>query len=85
MSKLSGTVQPVWLSERGTTSGQMGKFPPAFFVGPEGGWTEKEQELFIAKKALSWHLGNTILRAETATITALSLWQYRDEIKKLAI
>jgi RsmE family RNA methyltransferase len=62
----------------------MKKLPPAFFVGPEGGWTEKEQKLFQKNKAFSWHLENTILRAETAALTALSLWQYRDEIKKLA-
>ena len=78
-------AQPVWLSERGTTSGQMGKLPPAFFVGPEGGWSNREQTLFKQVSALSWHLGNTILRAETAAITALALWQYKSEIKTLAI
>lgn len=85
IGKLSDKIQLVWLSERGITDGKMKKLPPAFFIGPEGGWTEKEQDLFQKSKAISWHLGNTILRAETAAITALSLWQYRDEIKILAI
>ena len=85
IEKLSGKAQLVWLSERGETSGKMSKLPPAFFIGPEGGWTKKEQTLFQNANAYSWHLGNTILRAETAAITALSLWQYRHEIKKLAI
>ena len=67
------------------TNGKLKKLPPAFFIGPEGGWTEKEQELFVQEKAFSWHLGNTILRAETAALTALALWQYAPEIKKLAI
>ncbi len=85
IEKLSDKIQLVWLSERGKTDGKMEKLPPAFFIGPEGGWSEKEQELFQQSKAISWHLGNTILRAETAAIAALSLWQYRDEIKILAI
>ena len=85
IEKLSGKNQLVWLSERGTTAGKLKTLPPAFFIGPEGGWTEKEQNLFQGEKAYSWYLGNTILRAETAALTALSLWQYRREIKKLAI
>ena len=85
MESLSKKVQFVWLSERGNTSGKISSLPPAFFVGPEGGWTEKEQKLFQQKGAFSWHLGNTILRAETAALTAVALWLYRDEIKKLAI
>ena len=82
---LSGKMALVWLSERGTTTGKSLSLPPAFFIGPEGGWTEKEQSLFQRSNAISWHLGNTILRAETAAMTALALWQYRQEIKKLAI
>ena len=85
IEKLSTKTQLVWLSERGTTKGKMSKLPPAFFIGPEGGWSDKEQKLFQQNKAFSWHLGNTILRAETAAMTALSLWQYAPEIKKLAI
>lgn len=84
IEKLSGKMQLIWLSERGITDGKIKKLPPAFFIGPEGGWTEKEQDLFQKSQAFSWHLGNTILRAETAAITALSLWQYASEIKKLA-
>ncbi|MBR6232082.1 MAG: 16S rRNA (uracil(1498)-N(3))-methyltransferase [Alphaproteobacteria bacterium] len=82
---LSGKMNLIWLSERGTTDGKKSSLPPAFFIGPEGGWTNKEQTLLQKSNAFSWHLGTTILRAETAAITALALWQYRDEIKKLAI
>jgi len=85
IKELQEKAQFVWLSERGTTSGKMGKLPPAFFVGPEGGWSEREQQILTLNQALSWHLGNTILRAETAAITALGLWQYKSEIKTLAI
>lgn len=81
---LSANTNLVWLSERGTTNGKMAKLPPAFFIGPEGGWSEKEQALFQSSNAFSWHLGNTILRAETAAVTAIALWQYKSEIKTLA-
>lgn len=40
----------------------------AFFIGPEGGWSPKEIELFKEKNILSLSLGDTTLRGETATI-----------------
>jgi 16S rRNA (uracil1498-N3)-methyltransferase len=45
----------------------------ALLVGPEGGWTDSERELAIAKGWLPCSLGPTILRAETAGIAALSI------------
>jgi 16S rRNA (uracil1498-N3)-methyltransferase len=42
-------------------------------VGPEGGWTEGEVELFREAGWISVSLGNTILRAETAAIAALAV------------
>lgn len=44
----------------------------AIFIGPEGGWTEQEIELFHDAKALFLGLGKGILRAETAAIVAVS-------------
>ena len=85
LDDLSGHSQCIYLSERGQTKGKMAPLNPAFFIGPEGGWSERELALFEEKKAFSWHLGKTILRAETAAITALALWHYAPEIKKLAI
>ncbi len=42
-------------------------------IGPEGGWDEKELELMVCDKV---HLGPRILRAETATISVISIIQY---------
>jgi 16S rRNA (uracil1498-N3)-methyltransferase len=45
----------------------------AIFVGPEGGFTEKEIELFKSKNIPIFSLGEFTLRAETASITICSL------------
>ncbi len=45
----------------------------ALAVGPEGGWTESELQLFQGAGWISASLGSTILRAETAAITATAI------------
>ena len=50
--------------------------PAAILVGPEGGFSEKEKTLldnFPFVKKIS--LGKQILRAETAIVSAVSIWQ----------
>jgi len=42
-------------------------------IGPEGGWTQEELELFQTAGWISASLGNTILRAETAAIAATAI------------
>ena len=44
-------------------------------VGPEGGWTSSELDLFQSNGWLSASLGTTILRAETAATAALAITQ----------
>lgn len=42
------------------------------FVGPEGGWTPEEIEMFHKNNVLVRNLGPQVLRAETAVVAALS-------------
>ena len=42
-------------------------------IGPEGGWTESELDLFRNAGWISASLGKTILRVETAAIAAVSI------------
>jgi 16S rRNA (uracil1498-N3)-methyltransferase len=43
------------------------------FIGPEGGWTDREIELFKNKNIPLCSLGKQVLRAETAAISASAL------------
>ncbi len=45
-------------------------------IGPEGGWSEGELTLAEAQGFLPVHLGNRILRTETAAVAAVALAQY---------
>jgi 16S rRNA (uracil1498-N3)-methyltransferase len=45
----------------------------AIFVGPEGGWSQKEIEIFKEAKTEIFSLGKLTLRAETAAIAALTI------------
>ena len=49
--------------------------PAALLIGPEGGFDDSEREAIRAHpQAIAVSLGPRILRAETAAITAISIW-----------
>ena len=54
-------------------SSQTGQYSTAFFVGPEGGFSEKEIELFKQYNMSGFSLGPRILRAETAALAGAVL------------
>lgn len=47
--------------------------PVAFFIGPEGGWSDSEEEKFITENYIRFSFGGTVLRAETAGIACALL------------
>lgn len=47
--------------------------PVGFFIGPEGGWTEKELDIFEKEKLPTYSMGQFTLRAETAAVAVASL------------
>jgi 16S rRNA (uracil1498-N3)-methyltransferase len=49
------------------------EFAIAVAVGPEGGWTAREEALLAAEGWQPVSLGPRILRAETAAITAIAV------------
>ena len=51
----------------------------AFSIGPEGGWTPQEQEIFTLHHFESATLGSNILRAETAAIVVTGILRYELE------
>lgn len=52
------------------------KGPAAILIGPEGGFTPQERELLHAQSFVtSVSLGPRILRADTAALSLLTLWQ----------
>lgn len=42
------------------------------FVGPEGGWSEKDKEIFAQHNIKAYSLGDFVLRAETASIAIVA-------------
>jgi 16S rRNA (uracil1498-N3)-methyltransferase len=46
-------------------------------VGPEGGWDDAEVETAVRAGFRMFSLGSRILRAETAALVAISLFQLR--------
>lgn len=50
--------------------------PAAILIGPEGGFTDAERQMIRATpSAVPLSLGPRILRADTAAVAAISLWQ----------
>lgn len=55
-------------------SAQSAQYSHAYFIGPEGGFSEEEIELFKQYNVAGFSLGPRILRAETAAIAVAALF-----------
>ena len=49
-----------------------------FVIGPEGGFTNEEERIFLENGFISVSLGNSVLRTETASIFIMSVLRYLD-------
>ncbi|MEM7806744.1 MAG: RsmE family RNA methyltransferase [Planctomycetota bacterium] len=68
----------VYTTERDATSGD-NPTPPIHYIGPEGGWTDRELDAFADAGCSFATLGPTILRIETAAILAAGLVRFAGE------
>ncbi len=68
----------VYLAERTPESEQLSRtIKPAFLIGPEGGFSPAENVFLNHLPGVcTVHLGQTILRAETAALAILSCWAF---------
>lgn len=70
-----------YFNERGETAPRA-SISDSLLIGPEGGFSPEElQQLAGASFAHSLHLGRRILRAETAALVALTLWNQAQQWK----
>ena len=47
---------------------------PCFLIGPEGGWSTKEKQIFVEQEIIEISISKLICRAETAAITVAAQW-----------
>jgi 16S rRNA (uracil1498-N3)-methyltransferase len=79
-AKILGTLQDtseIYIAEQGSPqllkTNPQPHLPQAILIGPEGGWTDEEKQLFNDKHIKHLALSEFTLRAETAVITAAVL------------
>ena len=60
-------------SKRQTEETVSGSKAAAWFVGPEGGFTETEEKQMLEAGVQPLHFGNWVLRVETAAVCGLCL------------
>ncbi len=72
LSERGGKPLRILLSERGEAAGSRPS-PVTVFVGPEGGWTEGEEESFRGAGCEPVSLGRRVLKAETAAVAAVAI------------
>lgn len=70
LKEYTDKVQLLVCDEKLASSEQLSDDPLGIFIGPEGGWTDKELALFEKAGVGHFHLGNLTLRAETAAVAA---------------
>ena len=81
LEQLPKSCQCFYLAERTPKKNTLpAKGNLAFFVGPEGGWSQKEIAFFEKNTLHPLHFSVGILRAETASLSILACWQIGREL-----
>lgn len=72
IKELKSKVQ-LWVAEKTEQADENNevKSPAAVFIGPEGGWSDREKELFKNNQLAHLNLHDFNLRAETAAVAAV--------------
>lgn len=72
-------IAEIYIAEQGSpqssTINPQPKNSAAVLIGPEGGWTDSEKEMFKEKGVKNISLSDFTLRAETAAVTSAALLQ----------
>lgn len=72
LDEFSGKLPVIVCEQSGQTTFDTTVEKAVVVVGPEGGWTDQELELFSEKNVLVMSMGELTHRAETASIAAIS-------------
>lgn len=63
---------PLFICEQDSGEADLNLEQAGIFIGPEGGWSDVEKQLFKDKNVAHIHLNDFTLRAETAAVTAVT-------------
>ena len=74
--KILCTVNELSMSLKEVLSKDLNILKIMFVIGPEGGFTEMEEEMLIGNGFISTSFGKRVLRTETASLYALSIINY---------
>jgi 16S rRNA (uracil1498-N3)-methyltransferase len=63
---------PLFICEQDSGEADLNLDQAGVFIGPEGGWSNAEKQLFKDKNVVHLHLNDFTLRAETAAVSAVT-------------
>jgi len=74
--KILCTVNELSMSLKRVLPKDLNNLRVLFVIGPEGGFTDKEEDILIENGFISTSFGNRVLRTETASLYVLSIINY---------
>ena len=74
--KILCTVNELSMRLKNVLSKDLNNLKILFVIGPEGGFTDKEEKMLIDNGFISTSFGSSVLRTETASLYVLSIINY---------